>query len=129
MTRLINSSYDWCQAVGIELDLEAIAMANANAANNDLHVDTYYPQEVSLRWTYLGCVLRYLSAVDCVSIMRDEIVADRPSKVWTWLPTHTRACLVIISWVAYIAVRHAEAITYDITHVLSSVGSCAEDDR
>lgn len=34
------------KAVGVELDLGAIASAAVNAAKNDLKMDTYYPQEV-----------------------------------------------------------------------------------
>lgn len=36
----------FCQAVGVELDLGAIASAATNAAKNGLEMDTYYPQEV-----------------------------------------------------------------------------------
>lgn len=43
LVRLIPSFY---QAVGVELDLSAIASAATNAARNGLKMDTYYPQEV-----------------------------------------------------------------------------------
>lgn len=37
------------QAVGVELDLGAIASAAVNAARNGLKMDTYHPQEVYYR--------------------------------------------------------------------------------
>lgn len=42
------------QAVGVELDLSAIASAAVNAATNGLRMDTYYPQEVSIVLTHTG---------------------------------------------------------------------------
>lgn len=42
-SRAIPSFY---QAVGVELDLSAIASAATNAARNGLKMDTYHPQEV-----------------------------------------------------------------------------------
>lgn len=42
------------QAVGVELDLGAIASAAVNAATNGLKMDTYYPQEVISYTLILG---------------------------------------------------------------------------
>ncbi|CAM9580856.1 unnamed protein product, partial [Ectocarpus fasciculatus] len=39
-------SFGAVEAIGVELDLSAIASAAVNAANNGLKMDTYYPQEV-----------------------------------------------------------------------------------
>ncbi|CAM9672252.1 unnamed protein product [Ectocarpus sp. 4 AP-2014] len=39
-------SFGAVEAVGVELDLSAIASAAVNAANNGLKMDTYYPHEV-----------------------------------------------------------------------------------
>lgn len=45
-SRLLACSLVSHQAVGIELDLSAIASAAVNAARNGLKMDTYYPHEV-----------------------------------------------------------------------------------
>ncbi len=44
--RVMSTSCRVGKAVGVELDLSAIASAAVNANNNGLKMDTYYPQEV-----------------------------------------------------------------------------------